>query len=217
TLILTLGDGFDYREEAQSPANHLGKLVRLNLDGTVPADNPNLNDSNAAPELYTLGHRNVQGIVYDSIHQRLLIHEHGPKGGDELNLIKPGHNYGWPLVSQGVDYTGARVTPFTSLPGFESPLLYWTPSIAPAGMSIYRGETFAQWQGDLLIAALAGKAVHRVRVNNSGAEIQEVLFTELNERIRDVQSGPDGAVYLLTDSANGRVLKITPAQPALSE
>lgn len=210
TLILTLGDGFDYREEAQNPANHLGKIVRLDAEGRAPQDNPLVGRAGTAPEIYSLGHRNVQGLVYDSENQRVLANEHGPKGGDEINLIRPGYNYGWPLVSYGVDYTGARVTPFTELAGFEAPLLYWTPSIAPADMTLYRGELFPEWQGDLLVAALAAKAVHRVRLTDTGAKDMETLFADLNERIRAVRTGPDGAIYLLTDSGEGRLLKVTP-------
>ncbi len=210
TLVLTLGDGFDYREQAQNPSNHLGTLVRLHLDGVPPADNPLVGQLDAAPEVYTLGHRNVQGIVFDDQRGRLLIHEHGPRGGDELNLVRPGKNYGWPIVSHGIDYTRAKITPFTQLPGYEDPLLHWTPAIAPAGMTLYRGTRFPQWQGDLLIAALAGRAVHRVSLTEDGAEEKEILFAELRERIRDVRTGPDGAVYLLTDSERGRLLRVVP-------
>lgn len=210
TLILTLGDGFDYREEAQNPRNHLGKILRLNADGSAPADNPFVDKADTAPEIFSFGHRNVQGLVYDHQHHRILANEHGPKGGDEINWIRAGHNYGWPLVSHGIDYTGARVTPFTQLDGFDAPLLYWTPSIAPADMTLYQGMLFPDWQGDLLVAALAAKAVYRVRLTDSGAEQVDILFTELNERIRAVRTGPDGAIYLLTDSREGRLLKVTP-------
>ena len=210
TLVLTLGDGFDYREEAQNPRNHLGKILRLNADGSAPADNPFIDQTDAAPELFSLGHRNVQGLVYDHQHHRILANEHGPKGGDEINWIRAGRNYGWPLVSHGIDYTGARVTPFTDLSGFEAPLLYWTPSIAPADMTLYQGTLFPEWQGDLLVAALAAKAVYRVRLTDKGAEQVDILFADMNERIRAVRTGPDGAIYLLTDSREGRLLKVTP-------
>jgi glucose/arabinose dehydrogenase len=212
TLVLTLGDGFDYREEAQNPRNHLGKILRLNADGSAPADNPFIDRKNTAPEIFSLGHRNVQGLVYDPQHNRILANEHGPKGGDEINWIRAGHNYGWPLVSHGIDYTGARVTPFTDLSGFEDPLFHWTPSIAPADMTLYQGELFPAWQGDLLVAALAAKAVYRVRLTDKGAEQVDILFADLNERIRAARTGPDGAIYLLTDSREGRLLKVTPRQ-----
>ncbi|WP_211315744.1 PQQ-dependent sugar dehydrogenase [Isoalcanivorax indicus] len=211
TLVLTLGDGFDYREAAQEPGSHIGKTVRLHRDGSVPDDNPFVGHEGVLPEIYTLGHRNPQAIVYDAEGDRLLAHEHGPRGGDEINLLEPGKNYGWPLVTHGKDYTGARITPFESLPGFEPPLLDWTPSIAPAGMTLYRGELFPDWDGQLLVAALAGKRVHRVVLENGAARDVEQLFGELNERFRDVRTGPDGAVYLLTDSPQGRVLRVVPA------
>jgi aldose sugar dehydrogenase len=212
TLVLTLGDGFDWREQAQNPANHLGKIVRLNRDGSVPADNPLVGQAGAAAEIYSLGHRNVQGIYYDARLQRLYSHEHGPRGGDELNLIEPGHNYGWPLITYGVDYTGAQISPYTELPGLQQPLLHWTPSVAPSGLTLYRGALFAQWQGDLFASTLAERSVRRIRMLHGKLAGEEVLFEELNERIRDVRSGPDGALYLLTDNAEGRVLRVVPAE-----
>ena len=212
TLVLSLGDGFDYREQAQNLANHWGTIVRLNSDGSVPRDNPFSMSPEAVPEIYSYGHRNVQGLVYDSANDRLIAHEHGPRGGDEINLILPGKNYGWPVVTHGLDYTGARITPFTERPNMQPPLLHWTPSIAPSGMTLYDGELFPHWQGDLLVGALAARRVHRVSLDHSSAQDVEVLFAELGERIRDVRTGPDGAVYLLTDSPQGRVLRVTPVQ-----
>lgn len=215
TLVYGLGDGFDYREEAQNPGSHLGALVRINPDGSVPGDNPFAGRTGHQPEIYSYGHRNIQGLVFDADHGRLIAHEHGPRGGDEINLIRPGHNYGWPVVTQGLDYTGARITPFTERPGMTPPLLDWTPSIAPSGMTLYRGDLFPQWRGDLLVGALAARRVHRVSLDQSGegsaaAQDVEILFEELGERIRDVRTGPDGAVYLLTDSPQGRLLRVSP-------
>jgi glucose/arabinose dehydrogenase len=210
TLVLTLGDGFDYREQAQRRENHIGSIVRLNPDGSVPADNPFAGSDQYQGEIYSYGHRNVQGLVYDSEQGRLIAHEHGPRGGDEINIIRPGANYGWPITTHGLDYTGARVTPFREREGIEAPRLHWTPSIAPSGMAIYTGDLFPQWQGDLLIGGLVTRQVHRVSLENGQANEVGVLFGELGERIRDVRTGPDGAVYLLTDSADGRVLKVTP-------
>lgn len=210
TLILTLGDGFDYREEAQQPSNHLGSLVRLALDGRVPHDNPFLDDERARPELYSIGHRNVQGIVFDGERGELLINEHGPRGGDELNRIEPGANYGWPLATHGVDYTGARISPFDELPEFVSPLLHWTPSIAPSGMALYDGDAFPDWRGDLFVSALAGKQVRRLIREQGEVVDQEALFEELDARIRDVRMGPDGYLYLLTDEENGELLRVVP-------
>jgi len=210
TLILTLGDGFDYREEAQNLDNHLGTLVRLTREGKAPEDNPFHGRTGMANEVYSYGHRNVQGIAYDRKNDRLLINEHGPKGGDEINLIEAGSNYGWPLATFGLDYTGAQVSPFESQPETVAPLLHWTPSIAPSALAVYDGALFPAWQGDLLNAALASKEVRRVRFVEGQPAEQETLFAELDERIRDVQVGPDGAIYLLTDGPEGRLLKVTP-------
>jgi glucose/arabinose dehydrogenase len=211
TLILTLGDGFDYREEAQNLGNHIGSLVRLNPDGSVPQDNPFMY-GDARPEIYSLGHRNVQGLVFDDQHQRLIAHEHGPRGGDEINVIEAGANYGWPIATGGLDYTGARVTPFEDYPGTEPPEFEWTPSIAPSGMALYSGDLFPEWQGDLLVGALVNKEVRRVQLSDDGSRAEDVegLFGELGERIRDVRVGPEGAIYLLTDSPEGRLLKVIP-------
>ncbi|MDL0432592.1 PQQ-dependent sugar dehydrogenase [Marinobacter sp. TBZ242] len=210
TLVLTLGDGFDYREQAQRLENHIGSIVRLNPDGTAPDDNPFFGSDSYQSEIYSYGHRNVQGLVYDSEQRRLIAHEHGPRGGDEINIIRPGANYGWPITTHGLDYTGARVTPFQDQEGIESPLLHWTPSIAPSGMTIYTGGLFPRWRGDLLVGALVTRQVHRVRLENGQAREVGTLFGELGERIRAVQTGPNGAVYLLTDSSDGRLLRVTP-------
>ncbi|GAA6131277.1 PQQ-dependent sugar dehydrogenase [Halopseudomonas sabulinigri] len=210
TLLLTLGDGFDYREQAQNTANHLGSIVRLNRDGSAPQDNPFVGEQGAQPALYSIGHRNVQGLVVDADTGRVFSHEHGPRGGDEINLIEAGKNYGWPKITYGIDYDGAQISPYTELPGLEQPLLHWTPSIAPSGMTLYRGELFPQWQGNLLVSALAGKEVRRVMLKGNQVAEQESLFKELGVRFRDVRTGPDGALYLLTDSANGSVLRVTP-------
>lgn len=213
TLILTLGDGFDYREQAQNLHNHIGSIVRLNRDGSVPDDNPFVGRGDAHPEIYSYGHRNVQGVVYDEENRRLITHEHGPRGGDEINLIEAGANYGWPIATGGLDYTGARITPFKEYPGTVSPLLEWTPSIAPSGIALYSGELFPQWQGDILIGALVNKEVRRVRLSNNGREASDIegLFGELGERIRDVRIGPEGEVYLLTDSPEGRLFRVVPS------
>lgn len=212
SLVLTLGDGFDWREQAQNTSNHLGKIVRLKRDGSVPADNPLVGQAGAAPEIYSFGHRNVQGIVYDAELKRLYSHEHGPRGGDELNLIEPGNNYGWPLITYGVDYTGAQISPYTELPGLQQPLLHWTPSVAPSSLTQYRGALFPEWQGDLFASTLAERSVRRIRLQDGKLAGEEVLFEELDERIRDVRGGPDGALYLLTDSAEGRLLRVVPSQ-----
>lgn len=211
TLLVTLGDGFNYREQAQALDSHFGTIVRVNADGSVPADNPFVNTPGALPEIWSYGHRNVQGIVLDPVTGRVYAHEHGPRGGDELNLIEPGRNYGWPVVTHGVDYTGAIITPFTEREGMEPPLIDWTPSIAPAGMTRYDGALFPEWSGQLFIAALAGQHVVRVALDADGQPTAQArLFEALGERFRDVRTGPDGSLYLLTDSPRGRVLRIVP-------
>jgi len=212
TLALTLGDGFDRREDAQNPANTLGKIVRLNRDGTVPGDNPFADRPGAAREVFSLGHRNVQGIAVDPADGGLLVTEHGPRGGDEVNRILPGRNYGWPVVTGGLDYTFARVTPFTALPGYEPPLLQWTPSIAPSGLSIYDGAAFPAWRGHLLIPALVEKGIRLVRREGDRIVGQQILLAELGERIRDVRPAPDGSIQVLTDGPNGRLLRLTPPE-----
>lgn len=209
TLLLGLGDGFDFREQAQDPGNHLGTIVRLTAEGGVPGDNP-FAGGGGRPEVYSYGHRNVQGLLCDA--EGVLAHEHGPQGGDELNRITPGANYGWPVVTGGLDYNNARVTPFDSLPGMVPPLVEWTPSIGPSGLTRYTGDAFGQWQGDLFVATLVEPGVRRVRLRGDQVLGQEVLFEDLGKRIRDVRNGPDGALYLLTDAEDGAVLRVLPVR-----
>ena len=210
TFLLTIGEGFEYREQAQVLANHLGTTVRLNRDGSAPADNPFVDTEGALPEIFSYGHRNAQGMVHDAETGRIWQHEHGPQGGDELNLIEPGANYGWPIATAGIDYSGARISPFESHEGFTAPVTGWTPSIAPSGLIVYRGALFPDWQGDLFVGALSDKEVHRLELDGGEVAQEEILFTEPGARIRDVAEGPDGAIYLLTDAANGKVLRIVP-------
>lgn len=211
TIVLGLGDGFDYREEAQKPQNHLGSVVRFTLDGSVPTDNPFIGLSQADPYTYSFGHRNVQGLVFDAQRNRLYSTDHGPRGGDELNIMRAGANYGWPLITAGIDYNYTRISPFTSLPGMTPPLLEWTPSIAPSGLSQYHGDAFPQWHGDLFVSALAKQKVVRVRFERHHVTEQEDLFTELKRRIRYVYVATDGLLYLLTDYADGAVIRVQPA------
>jgi glucose/arabinose dehydrogenase len=210
TLLITVGEGFAYREKAQALDNHFGKLIRLNKDGTVPADNPFVSSEDALPEIWTWGHRNQQGLLV-SADGAVWLHEHGPRGGDELNRIEPGKNYGWPAITHGVDYSGAYVSPFTEAEGMEQPVIYWVPSIAPSGFCEYTGDVFPQWQGNLFVAALAEKSVRRLVMKDGRVESQETMFTELEQRIREVRAGPDGYLYLLTDSDKGKILRVSPA------
>lgn len=209
SLLIGMGDGNLDRTDAQRLHTHLGKTLRIRPDGSVPADNPFVARADARPEIYTRGHRNPQGlVVVDGV---AYAHEHGARGGDELNRLAPGANFGWPVTTGGIDYTYARITPYRSLPGIQPALVEWTPSIAPAGLAWYSGALFPAWRGSLFVAALKERSVRRVPLNGGVPGPQEVLFQELGERIRDVRAGPDGAIYLLTDSPDGRVLRVVPA------
>lgn len=212
TLVMGLGDGFYFREDAQKLDTHLAKIIRIHADGSVPQDNPFVGQTGVLPEIYSYGHRHVQAVVLDRASGLLYAHEHGPRGGDELNVIRPGANYGWPLITYGRDYSRAMITPFTELPGMEQPRTYWVPSIAPGGMTLYDGQQFPGWQGSLFVAALAEESVRRVPLDGAGQpQQQEVLFTEVGQRMRDVRTGPDGALYLVTDEPAGQLLRVMPA------
>ena len=209
TILLTTGDGFDYREKAQHPKGLLGKIVRFNRDGSIPTNNPFYNSKEYHPAIYSLGHRNPQGIDYDYQNKQVIMHEHGPAGGDEINIIRPGKNYGWPIVTYGKDYSGATVSPFTSYKGLEEPLLHWTPSIAPSGLAIYKGELFSEIEGSYLVGALAGRELRLVVMQQQKVIEQLSLLKEESARIRDVRVGPDGAIYVLTDGEKGQLIRIT--------
>ncbi|MEO1253210.1 MAG: PQQ-dependent sugar dehydrogenase [Pseudomonadota bacterium] len=210
-LYASIGEGSRYKEKAQDLTSSFGAVIRINEDGSIPSDNPDFGDG-ALPELYSKGHRNPQGLVYDAERGIMWEHEHGPRGGDEINIIRPGANYGWPVASYGIDYNGARITPFTEYEGATQPVKYWTPSIAPSGLDVYRGDLFPEWDGDLLIGALAKTALHRVIVENGEPAGEERYL--IGERIRDVEVGPDGAIYVASEvgaeNAEGRILRLTP-------
>ena len=211
TLLLTTGDGYVYREAAQQLDSLLGKVVRLTDTGAPPPDNPFVGTPDARPEIWTLGHRNPQGLVMDD-EGRVYLHEHGPRGGDELNLIEPGKNYGWPVATFGIDYNGAVISPFTEYAGMTQPLLHWTPSIAPAGMAWHPGGVFPEWRGSLFVTSLVFNHVQRITIEDGQAGEPQRMFEEIDERIRDVRAAPDGRLYILTDSDNGRIIRVDPTE-----
>ena len=210
TLVMTTGDGFEYREAAQDTFNLMGKIIRINSDGSIPADNPYASNGLGNAAVWSYGHRNPQGLVLDKMSGRLYSHEHGAKGGDELNLIKPDTNYGWPAVTKGVNYSGAYVSPLRSAPGIEEPLTYWDPSIGASGLAIYEGDAFPNWRGKLFIGALVDEEVRMLTLSDGRVVDEQAMFSEIGARIRDVRTGPDGMLYLLTDSEQGKVIRVVP-------
>jgi glucose/arabinose dehydrogenase len=210
-LYITLGDRMTESRQAQDLGSDLGKIVRIAPDGSIPADNPFASRLGARPEIFSLGHRNAEGLAFDPARGVLWEHENGPKGGDEINVIHAGVNYGWPEITYGADYSGEPVGSGTQKPGLAQPFYYWDPSIAPSGLTVYTGDLFPSWKGDLLVGALKGRRLVRLQIRDGRVAAEEVLLTELNERIRDVRQGPDGAVYILTDNSAGRILRLTPA------
>ncbi|MFL5001438.1 MAG: PQQ-dependent sugar dehydrogenase [Xanthobacteraceae bacterium] len=208
-LFLTMGDHFTYRNEAQNLANHLGKIVRIRPDGSVPPDNPFVGRYGAKPEIWSYGHRNSQGAAINPASGKLWMHEHGPRGGDEINIPAAGKNYGWPVIGYGIDYSGAKIHESTHKAGMEQPIKYWVPSIAPSGMAFYTGDLFTSWRGNLFVGALAAHMLVRLELDGEKVTKEERLLQDLRERIRDVRQGPDGALWLLTDSASGRILRVT--------
>ena len=211
-LFLTMGDHFTHRDEAQNLANHLGKIVRVTPDGAVPPDNPFVNRKDAKPEIWSYGHRNMQGAALHPASGKLWEHEHGPKGGDEVNIAVAGKNYGWPVIGYGVNYDGTKAHEATAKPGMEQPIKYWVPSIAPSGMAFYSADAVPAWKGSLFVGALAGQMLVRLTLDGEKVTREERLLQGLRERIRDVRQGPDGALWLLTDNGNGRLLRVTPAR-----
>lgn len=214
TLFVTLGERFrdPWRQQAQDLRSHLGKVVRLRPDGTAPSDNPFIGRDDALPELWSYGHRNVQGAAIHPETGKLWISEHGPRGGDELNVPKPGGNYGWPLVSHGVEYSGQPVgRGRRSAPGLEDPIATWTPAIAPGGIAFYRSRAFPGWQANLLVSGLRARAILRLELDGESVVHEERLIADEGRRIRDVAVGSDGVVYALTDDErDGRVLRLAP-------
>lgn len=209
-LFVTLGDRYSRRDDAQEPGNHLGKVIRIRPDGSVPQDNPFVGKPGTAPEIWSLGHRNVQGAALHPETGALYTVEHGARGGDEVNRPEAGRNHGWPIITYGVDYSGAKIGVGTHREGLEQPLYYWDPSIAPAGATFYTGDKFPAWRGNLLIGALAGTLLTRLELKD-GRVVGETRHLErFGQRIRDIVTGPDGYPYLLTDADDGMLARLVP-------
>jgi glucose/arabinose dehydrogenase len=209
TLFITTGDRYDRLHDAQRPSNHLGSIIRINDDGSIPEDNPFVDHEGYQAEIYSYGHRNAQGITMRPSDKSIWAHEHGPRGGDEVNKLKAGANYGWPAITYGIDYSGAIISDKTRAPSMEQPVVYWDPSIAPSGMAFYTGDRFPQWKGDLFVGALVLKHLRRLEMQGDEIIEQEVLLEGM-ARIRDVRNGPDGYLYILTDEINGKLLRLEP-------
>jgi glucose/arabinose dehydrogenase len=210
TLFITTGERNSLRQEAQNPANDIGKVIRINPDGTVPADNPKL--PGWAPEVWSIGHRNIQGAALRPETGQLYTVEHGARGGDELNRPEKGKNYGWPIITYGIDYSGAKIGEgITAKEGMEQAVYYWVPSIATSGLAFYTGDLFPNWKGNAFVGGLAGAHIERLVFDGDDVVAAEELLGEEGKRIRDIRQGPDGALWVLTDDT-GEVLRITPAE-----
>ena len=211
-LFITLGERNVGRAQAQTLDNTIGKIVRINPDGSIPPDNPFVGRAGALPEIWSYGHRNVQGAALHPVTGELWANEHGPKGGDELNRVLPGRNYGWPTVSYGVEYSGAKISDSGTAPGIEPPVHYWVPSIATSGLLFYTGERFPAWRGSAFVGGLKSQQLVRLVLDGDRVvEEERLLRGVVKERVRDVEQGPDGDIYLLTDEENGRLLRLQPA------
>ncbi len=210
-LFVTLGERNSQRDSAQVLGTHIGKIVRITRDGGVPADNPFVGRKDALPEIWSYGHRNVQGAALHPETGQLWVHEHGPRGGDEINLPLVGRNYGWPVITYGREYSGPAIGEGTEKAGMEQPVHYWVPSIAPSGMAFHSGYGYAAWKGQLFVGALAARQLVRLAVDPDGSIRSEERIA-IDGRVRDVREGPDGALYLLTDEDAGQLLRVIPAR-----
>jgi aldose sugar dehydrogenase len=208
TLFVTLGDRGS-RDYAQELSATIGKIVRINPDGTIPRDNPFVGRDGARPEIWSYGHRNAQGAALDA-HGRLWTIEHGARGGDEVNHPQAGRNYGWPVITYGVDYSGARIGVSTARAGMEQPVYYWDPVIAPSGATFYSADAFPDWRGDLLVGSLNPGGLVRLRLTEGRVTDESHYVIDPGERVRDVRQGPDGLIYILTDSSRGRIVRLEP-------
>jgi len=208
-LFVTMGERYFLRDSAQTLSNHLGKVMRVFEDGSIPPDNPYINTNGALPEIWSYGHRNPQGLAINPVTGELWEHEHGPKGGDEINIIKPAVNYGWPVICHGIDYDGKPIGEgITEKEGMEQPLYYYVPSIAPSGMEFYTADVIPQWKGNLFIGAMALKHLNRLVIRDDSVIKEDRLLTDKDWRVRCVKQGPDGFLYLGIDK--GRILRVKP-------
>lgn len=210
SIFLTLGERYYARERAQDPGTDLGKVVRLNADGTPYSGNPRL--PGWAPHVWSIGHRNPQSAAIHPITGKLWTVEHGARGGDEINIPEAGRNYGWPVITYGRDYSGAKIGVGTTKEGMEQPIYYWDPSIAPSGMAFYTSSLVPEWKGNLFVGSLVLTHLNRLVLDGEKVVGEQRLLTNLQERIRDVRQGPDGALWLLTDSNDGQLLRVTPSR-----
>ena len=213
TLFITLGERYSEKDKAQTLDNHQGKVVRINADGSVPKDNPFVKTTGALPEIWSYGHRNMQGAAINPISKELWTGEHGPQGGDELNIDRAAKNYGWPVITYGENYGGGKIGEGTHKAGMEQPIYKWVPSIATAGFIFYTGDKFPQWKNNILLTSLREKTFVRLVVDGEKITQEERLLTkEVDERLRHVVQGPDGLVYLLTDESKGGIYQLSPAK-----
>ncbi len=219
TLLLAIGDGGNppvelagelIRKQAQNLRSHLGKIVRLRDDGSVPSDNPFVNDKDADPRVWSYGHRNIQGLVYDPTRKQVWTTEHGARGGDELNLAEAGKNFGWPIVTHSQEYSGGEISKERSRPGMIDPKIVWTPSIAPSGLAVYTGDRIPAWNGHLFAGGLVSQDIRRMTIDAAG-NVQEQERIAIGQRVRDVRQGPDGWLYVLTDESDGRLIRLEPS------
>lgn len=210
TMFITQGDRASFRNEAQNLGSLIGKIVRINSDGSVPRDNPFVGRSGARPEIWSYGHRNVQSAALDPATGRLWTVEHGARGGDELNQPNAGRNYGWPVITYGRDYSGAKIGEGTEKQGMEQPVYYWDPVIAPSGMAFYTGDAFRGWKGSVLVGGMSPGRLVRLSLHDGKVTTEERYLGSLRERIRDVRQGNDGLLYVITDSPDGKVLRLSP-------
>jgi len=220
TMLVAIGDGGNpptqldgdlIRKQAQNLNSHLGKVVRLNDDGSIPKDNPFASSDNADAAIWSYGHRNIQGITFDSATNRLWSTEHGSRGGDELNLVEAGKNYGWPVVTHSKEYTGGEISSKRSQPGMIDPKVVWTPAIAPSGLAFYSGKRFGAWEGDLFAGGLISRDVRRIDLDANSNVVREESIP-IGRRVRDVRQSPDGRLFILTDEQNGQLISIEPTQ-----